>query len=581
MLKLRHFSDNQTKDISLTPTTLHMGKDCENDISLYDEDIPDIAAEITFCENSFTISAIQLNHLCINGKKHKEKKLLPGDRIEIGSHLFCVDQTDTTNNITHFDHTNQTHLESLTQFVEAVGRERDLYTLLRKIIETLFNMLGGDDAFIFKLDKQGKPQLFVSSDKNKTEALFSDTIVQTTLKKGEGLFIPNALDDPTISPSQSIIDFELTSILCSPIKVADCIIGIIYLGARKRSTSFSKDDLEILNTFAVIAGMLINHVEFISQQRRTIQELTAHQQDYQGIIAESKEMREVLKKIDTVAISSIGILLEGETGTGKDLLASLIHSKSDRSEKPFVNVNCSSIQKDLQESEFFGHKKGSFTGATKDHKGLFASAHGGTIFLNEISDMEIGLQAKFLRVLESGMLRPVGSSQEVAVDVRVICATNKNLENMVKERTFREDLFYRINQFKLVLPPLRERGEDCVLLAYYFLEKYRSEYPNREIIDFHPDTLAFIQSHNWPGNVRELASAIHTMVLSSTSPLGSIHSTIKPNKELKNFDDATKDFQKQLIQKTLRFTSGNKEQAAKQLGMSRSTFFRYLSSLSI
>jgi len=582
MIILKHILDNETKEIPLTGKTFHIGKLGENDIQLSNARSPDIAAELAYSGNVLQITALQSGFIKVNGRKYKSSPLYPGDRIEIDSDIFIIDRTDGTTKLSiQSESKTEDILDKFTHFAEIIGKERDLNKLLNTIINILLETIGGNDAFIFKLNNEGKPQLFVSSNAYSSEDHFSDTIVQQTLQQGQGVLIKNALDHPELASSRSIADLQLTSVLCSPVKVADRVIGVIYMGAKKRSQSYKESDLKILNTFAVIAGTLINHVEYISQQRDAIKKLTELKTHHEGIIAECKGMQDILESINSIADSNIGILLEGETGTGKDLLAKLIHTKSSRSDKQMIVINCSSIQRDLQESELFGHVRGSFTGAVSDRQGLFTAANGGTLFLDEIGDMDISLQAKFLRALETGKIRPVGSTHEEDVDVRVICATNKNLEEMVDDRTFRKDLYFRINQFRYRLPPLRDRDEDCIHLAYYFLERYKAEYPNRKIVDFHPSALEFIRSYNWPGNVRELATLVHKLVLSSQSPLGMIDAVPTETKLSFNFEEATKDFQKELIKRTLKYTGGNKEKAARKLGLGRSTLFRYISSLNI
>ncbi len=582
MPQLRYISLDKSRAFSLPSKTIHIGRLEENDIVLRSTRIPDIAAEITCKSGKYSISALQSGNMRINGKKCKTVMLSPGDRIEIGSEIFIFDHGEDDKKVSHEPSLAESVFEKISHFTQIVGRERDLRKLLSTIIKILIETVGGNDAFIFKLDTEEKPQIFVSSNGGISEERFSDTIVQHALKQKEGVLIPNALQDPSFGNARSIADLQLTSVMCSPIKVADSVLGIIYLGAQKNAQTYTELDLNILNTFAVMAGTLINHVEFISQQQNTIRKLTEYSTYYEGIVAESKGMHDILESIVSIADSNIGILLEGETGTGKDLIAKFIHKRSSRSKKPMIVVNCSSIQKDLQESELFGHVKGSFTGAVRDHKGLFATADGGTLFLDEIGDMDITLQAKFLRTLETGKIRPVGSSYEKDVDVRIICATNKNLEEMVEQATFRKDLYYRINQFRYRLPPLRDRGEDSVHLAYFFLEKYKAEYPNKRVIDFHPESIKFIKSYSWPGNVRELASAVHKTILSSTGPLGTLDIASTSNDtQLFTLEEATRKFQKQLIMKTLKCTGGNKEQAARILGLGRSTFFRYLSTMGL
>jgi transcriptional regulator with GAF, ATPase, and Fis domain len=257
------------------------------------------------------------------------------------------------------------------------------------------------------------------------------------------------------------------------------------------------------------------------------------------------------------------------------VLARLVHTKSGRSERKYVVVNCSSLRGELLESELFGHKKGSFTGAVSDHNGLFSEADGGTLFLDEIGEMDVMLQAKLLRTLETGKIRPVGSSAEESVDVRIICATNQDLESMVEKGAFRKDLHYRLNHFVIKLPPLKEREDDILLLAYFFLDMFKARYPNKELADFHPDSLKAIAFYEWPGNVRELSSVIHRAVLSCEGPLVTLDLPSQQHNTI-DFDKATRDFQKTLVNRALHIAGGNREKAASLLGISRSTFFRYL-----
>jgi transcriptional regulator with GAF, ATPase, and Fis domain len=526
------------------------------------------------CGEGYEAVAVKPSVARLNGRKLKSAVLRPGDRIELGELVMVFDSGALARDIDppsvdNFDHT-------FTRFASAVGRERDLRALLGKVISILFEVIGGTDAFIFTLDENGKPRVFVSSasDRDAAEVRFSDTVVQEALTRGEGVFIPNALDDPAFSGSRSILDLQLSSVLCCPLRVAGKTSGVIYLGSKKASTSFSRRDLDMLNVYATVVAMLINHVEYISQQHTIIRRL-ARCEEHEGIIAESKVMRDLLANIEPLAASDIPVLLEGDTGTGKDLFAHLIHQKSRRADKAMVVVNCSSLHGELMESELFGHRKGSFTGAVRDHEGLFVAANGGTLFLDEIGEMEAGLQAKLLRTLETGTVRAVGATEERGVDVRIICATNRKLADMVERGTFRKDLYYRINQYRLILPPLCEREDDCVLLAYYFLEQYRSSYPSKEVIDFHPDTIKAIVTHDWPGNIRELAGAVHKGVLSARGPLVTIDLGMA-DQTPRTYESAMREFQRRVLRDAVRACGGNKEKAAKRLGLSRSTFFRYL-----
>jgi DNA-binding NtrC family response regulator len=234
--------------------------------------------------------------------------------------------------------------------------------------------------------------------------------------------------------------------------------------------------------------------------------------DFSRIIGGSPAMLAILDKIRKVADARSNVLILGETGTGKELIARAVHFNSNRADKPFIPINCSAIPENLLESELFGYVKGAFTGAVSSKKGLFEEAHRGTVFLDEIGDLGTGLQSKLLRVLEDQEIRPVGGTQSTKVDIRVLCATNRDLDAAVKEGSFRGDLFYRINVITLKLPPLRERREDIPLLVRYFIQKYSHEF-GKVIRDVEEEALEHLRSYPWPGNIRELQNIIERSIL--------------------------------------------------------------------
>ncbi|SRR5579875_3464202 len=297
-----------------------------------------------------------------------------------------------------------------------------------------------------------------------------------------------------------------------------------------------------------------------------------------NIIGRSPTILKVFDLIKRVSELKVNILVTGESGTGKELVARAIHYTGIRQQGPFVPVNCGAIPETLMESELFGYRRGAFTGATRDKKGLFEEADGGTIFLDEIADLPIHLQVKLLRVLEDKTVRPLGSTEPVPIDVRVIAATNKNLEEEVTRGRFREDLFYRLNVIKIVLPPLRERREDISPLALHFIDKYSREM-EKDIRGISPKALEVLESYHYPGNVRELENIIARCVALETSnvirretlpqPVGEVNS-IDIESSLSStasLDSLLNDIEKKMIEKSLRSTDGNKTEAAKLLGI--------------
>jgi transcriptional regulator with GAF, ATPase, and Fis domain len=580
---LRRYIDGASITTELGSRMVLIGSSPENDIVVKDGSPGGVAAKIepvSMAGDAYTIEPVHKGSVRLNGKKVGKTALQPGDRMEIGTSVMVYDVLSAADRSPESSPLLGSSIEAFNGFIESVGTERDLRKLLVRLMEILLKLLNGSDVFIFKLDGEGKPQLFVSTGNDVSDERFSDTVVQKVLHDKQGIVIAHALADPAFSKSRSIADLKLASVVCAPIMVAGSIIGIVYVGSRKIAVSFSGKELSVLSFYAAIAGMLINHVEYIGQQVKTIKNLTGRNELDDGFIAESRAMQRVAAEIKSLAASDIVVLLEGPTGSGKNHVAEIIHRKSRRASKPFLIVNCSSLRGELLESELFGHKKGSFTGAVSDQTGLFSAARGGTLLLDEIGELDLIIQAKLLRVLESGSIRPLGATGETAVDVRVICATNRNLAEMVQNNTFRRDLYYRINQFSIRIPALSEREEDVVLLAYLFLEKYKAHYPGRAIVDFHPSALRFIRNHDWPGNIRELSNAIHRALLSGEGPLLTLEDpgSERPADPVFDFEAATQKFQKELILKAIKHSGGNKEEAAKLLGLSRSTFFRYQAS---
>jgi len=296
------------------------------------------------------------------------------------------------------------------------------------------------------------------------------------------------------------------------------------------------------------------------------------------MIGASDAMRDVFTKIEKVSNVDIPVLIQGETGTGKELVAQEIHNKSDRSVGPFVVINCGAIPRDLLESELFGHLKGSFTGAIANKIGKFKAADGGTLFLDEIGDMPLELQVKILRVLEEHKVVPVGDTKTQSVDIRVIAATNKPLEDAIAEGSFREDLFYRLNVITIWLPPLRDRGEDVSLIAKYFLNRYTAEY-DRKLKGFSQRALESISKHQWKGNVRELENRIRkAVILADKKMIEPEDLDLNPNEiaPIKPLALAREEFQIDYIKEALKRNNNNRTKAAQVLDVDPRTIFRYL-----
>jgi two-component system response regulator HydG len=319
----------------------------------------------------------------------------------------------------------------------------------------------------------------------------------------------------------------------------------------------------------------------LASENRNLRRAVAERYGLGNLVGKSAPMQLLYATIERIAQTDSLVLITGESGTGKELVARAIHFNGARGSKPFVAVNCTAIPAGLLESELFGHVKGSFTGATQARDGVFVEAHTGTLFLDEIGDMSLELQSRLLRTLEDGLVRPVGGSQSIQVDVRIVAATNKDLAQLARERKFREDLYFRLNVIPLHLPPLRSRLEDVPLLAEHFLERYRARVPSSLVRSFSSEAMRVLLNHSWPGNVRELEKTVERLVV-----LG-MHAEVDAE-DLLFLADAgpsplqiardelmtLRDLEARYIQWVLQKVGGNKAKAAEILGVDPSTLYR-------
>ena len=321
--------------------------------------------------------------------------------------------------------------------------------------------------------------------------------------------------------SESILGGQILSILAVPLWRGEDIIGLIQADNRATAGMFSEHDLETALLLAAQASLAVDNATLV-QRLRVAEERARGENVYlkrkqtkikfDNIIGDSPAMKAVLSQLERVIDTRATVCIEGETGTGKELIAAAVHHQSGRADKMFVAQNCAALPENLLESELFGHKRGAFTSADSDKKGLFEIADGGTLFLDEMGEMPLSLQAKLLRVLQEGTIRPVGATTEKQVDVRILCATNRDLAAEVEKGRFRQDLYYRLMVFPIKLPPLRERREDIPQLAAHFLKRYAEEY-RVELPGFTQDALDALSSYNWPGNIRELENEIQRLVI--------------------------------------------------------------------
>lgn len=396
-------------------------------------------------------------------------------------------------------------------------------------------------------------------------------VVLTDLRMGSVDGLDVLREFKQLSPETSVV-------LLTAFGSMDGAIQAIQQGAYDYlAKPFKKEEIRL------VVRRSLEHSRLVRENAKFREELR-ERQTLSPLVGSSPAMLEVYKLVARVSLGKSTVLLEGESGTGKELVARAIHQNSPRRDQPFVPVNCGALPETLLESELFGHAKGAFTGAVGAKRGLFETAHGGTIFLDEIGDIGSALQVKLLRVLQEQELRRVGGTTAVKVDTRIIAATNRHLPDLVKEGRFREDLFYRLNVVRILLPPLRQRREDIPMLAHHFLQQYAMA-SERPIRGFLPATLDLLQGYAWPGNVRELENVIERVVSLAHGPLvlpDDLPESVRSGQPRTGDESASgpgglctmDEMQKQYLIKVLRETGGNKARAAKILGIDRRTLYR-------
>ncbi|RUM46287.1 MAG: two-component system response regulator [Desulfocapsa sp.] len=318
----------------------------------------------------------------------------------------------------------------------------------------------------------------------------------------------------------------------------------------------------------------------LKKENQRLQQELGKRTSFSGIIGSGPSMEELFSTMELVAPSDATVLITGETGTGKELVASALHRESGRTAEPFIKVNCAALNENLLESELFGHEEGAFTGAVARRKGCFEQADGGTLFLDEIGDMSLSTQTKILRVLQEGELNRLGGSETIRVDVRLLAATHKDLRQMIKEETFRQDLFFRLSVVPVSLPPLRQRWGDIPVLANLFLERYAAK-NRKDLKGFHPEVVRVFMHFPWPGNIRELENTVERAVILCQGeqislqelPSQMLPDTVRPQQQDSRISAAPtlRDMEREMIRATLAEQKGNKSKSAKLLGIARQT----------
>ncbi|RJQ67975.1 MAG: GAF domain-containing protein [Desulfobacteraceae bacterium] len=474
----------------------------------------------------------------------------------------------------------------LYEISQALNEHLDLKKSLYKVLDILsssMNMVRGTLSILDPVSNEISIEVAHSLSLSTIERVkykLGEGITGGVIQSGKAVSIPKISEEPLFldrtAVRKKLKDFQELSFICVPIKKGNQVIGALSVDRPYEEAYPLRDGQKLLSVVATMIAQHVINLEIIRREKELLREENKRLRDelenkyrITNIVGNSNKMREVFQMISQVCKSNATVLVRGESGTGKELVANSVHYNSHRSKGPFIKVNCAAIPANLIESELFGHEKGAFTGAIKQKLGKFELAHKGTLFLDEIGSIGLDVQGNLLRVLQEKEFERVGGQRTIKIDVRIITATNKNLERALEEGTFRGDLYYRLNVFPIYMPPLRERKTDILLLSDFFLEKYGKE-NGKDIKRFSTPAIDMLMSYHWPGNVRELENCIERAVLLCDG--GVIHSyhlppTLQTGRESGtlpelSLEDAVANLEKEMIIDALKNTRGNVTTAA-------------------
>ncbi len=604
--------DGKTRSVNLLKRITSIGRGADNDIVVEDPSVPDTAFAVMFDGAAYKIGG-ELPFQ-VNGRKADEALLKANDLVKVGNTELTFSSGDAPMAqpalATRFSRTDSgnpdesTHevpgipgrelasLRRLTAFSEHLLQSYELDKILENLMDECIEVTRADKGFLILMESN---QLRVKVARNVSRETIedavervSDSIVARVVKSQKPLIIADALDDPEFNASESVVNLKLLSVMCAPLMSRGEVFGLIYLGNDRLVNRFDKKALDTLTIFSSQASLLLQNAMLVNELKVENVALKSRLEDqtYGEIVGTCQSMKDVYKRIDKIAPTDISVLVIGETGTGKELIAKEIHRRSprfsaDHRQNRFVTINCGAIPENLLESELFGHVKGAFTGAVATKDGRFQAASRGSLFLDEIGELPLQLQVKLLRALQEKIVYKVGSNTAEPVDIRIIAATNKNLDEEVKKGTFREDLYFRINVVTLKLPPLRDRGDDILALARFFLARYSREF-NSRARGFTPSATVALKKYNWPGNIRELENRLKKAVVLADKPLlGPEDLDLRPENlpPILPLAQAKDEFQKRYITEVLERNGGNRTKTAKDLGVDPRTVFRFLEKL--
>ena len=565
-----------------------IGSSPDNDVVLPDPLIGDAYASIHFDGQTYTIATLQRKaEVVVNGKKRSKHKLSHDDKLVIGScelRFALIDEAPIQEEEAAATVADLDAYHKLFAFSDQLMHQRDLGELLETLMDHVIEITNADKGFLILMEGDTLDIKVARNLKreNIADAIsqLSDSIIAKVVQSRKPVIISDAMHDAEFMAAKSVMQLRLTSVICAPLLDRGRLLGLIYVGNDSIVDLFQEQTLNVLSVFAAQASLIVANALLLDELRVDNRKMHERLEAFRfgEIVGTSPVMQQVFRRVEKIAPTDISVLITGETGTGKELIAREIHTRSPRTGKPFVTINCGAIPENLLESELFGHVKGAFTGAVATKQGKFQAADGGTLFLDEVGEMQLELQVKLLRAIQEKVVIRVGDTRPETVDIRILAATNRDLEKEIGAGRFREDLYYRLNVVNLHLPPLRARGDDIVVVARYLLSRYTREFDAR-VKGFSPNATVAMRKHQWPGNIRELENRIKkAIVLCDSSVIGpdDLGLTADVLPAIMTLAEAKDKFQRDYINEVLALNNGNRTKTARDLGVDPRTIFRHL-----
>ena len=592
-LRLTVPTATEPRVIRLVKPLTTFGRSPDNDIVVSDPQVRPSHAYFSRGDQDVTVVAVD-GDVLVGGKRKSKLKLTVGERVQLGVctiELAAESASPLVAIPASADSDVLSAVRKLHRFSERLLNHYEPEELWTALVDAVVEITQADNGFLVLSSPGMPPRIKLGRARgqqpvSEPDAKLSDSIVAKVLRTEQPVIVSDACKDAEFQNAQSVMYLRLSSVMCVPLRERGQLLGALYVGSSDVKRLFRSADLEVLTVIAAQAGLLLRNAHLLGELRRDNQRLGTELEQMRSVamasvgigLGASPVMQEVMRTVSKVAQSDVSVLITGETGTGKELVAQEIHRRSPRAKGPFVAINCGAIPEQLLESELFGHVRGAFTGAVANKPGRIQAAQGGTIFLDEIGEMPMPLQVKLLRVLQERVILRVGDSKPEPVDVRVLSATHRDLASEIRSGRFREDLYYRLNVVQVQLPPLRERGDDVLLLARSFLRRFADELklPQRSLSQ--AAELA-IRRFGWPGNVRQLENHIKKALvmadreLLEPEDLGLLSQQVA---EILPLADAKERFARQYVLDTLALCGGNRTRAAQALGVDPRTVFRFL-----